>query len=295
MTGNDKGRDPADAYGWMAQTQFLRPPLVQFRHCQNVLMEEVTLVNSPFWTVHPLYSDNVVIQNITIDNVTRAGGDSPNTDGIDPESSTNVRILGCHINVGDDCIAIKSGRDEAGRKAGRPTENLIVSNCTMINGHGGVVIGSEMSGGVRNVTVSNCIFQNTDRGIRIKTMRGRGGVIENIRYDNLIIENTRLEAIMLNMNYHATEEEPVSERTPVLKDIFISNVTIRNAAKIMKVEGLKESPVQGVYLNNVVAEGQQGVSIDYGKRIDFSDCHFRQSQGGLYQVQHSQEIHYTPQ
>ena len=288
----NSGRDPADAYGWMAQTQFLRPPLVQFKHCQNVLMEEVTLINSPFWTVHPLYSDNVVIQNITIDNVTQAGGDSPNTDGIDPESSTNVRILGCHINVGDDCIAIKSGRDEAGRKAGRPTENLIVSHCTMINGHGGVVIGSEMSGGVRNVVVSNCIFQNTDRGIRIKTMRGRGGVVENIRYDNLIIENTRLEAIMLNMNYHATKEEPVSERTPVLKDIFISNVTIRNAEKIMKVEGLKESPVQGVYLNNVVAEGKQGITIDYGKRIDFSDCHFRQSQGELYQVQHSQEIHY---
>ena len=114
----NNGRDPADAYGWMAQTQFLRPPLVQVKNCRNVLIEDVTLINSPFWTVHPLLSDNVVIRNITIDNVTQAGGDSPNTDGIDPESSSNVRILDCHINVGDDCIAIKSGRDEAGKKSG---------------------------------------------------------------------------------------------------------------------------------------------------------------------------------
>ena len=123
-------------------------------------------------------------------------------------------------------------------------------------------------------------------------MRGRGGTVENIKFDNLIIENTRLEAIMINMNYHATEEEPVSDRTPVLKDIFISNVTIRNAAKIMKIEGLRESPVRGVYLNNVVAHGREGVVIDYGKNVRFLNCSFSQSQGKRYQVQHSNEVYY---
>lgn len=287
----NSGRDAADRSGWMAQTQFLRPPLVQFYKCQNVLLENLTLINSPFWTVHPLFSDNVVIDKISIDNVTQAGGDSPNTDGINPESSTNIRISNCHINMGDDCIAIKSGRDESGRKVGKPTENLLIQNCTMISGHGGVVIGSEMSGGVRNVVVSNCIFKNTDRGIRIKTMRGRGGTVENIHFQNIIIENARREAIMINMNYHPTPEEPVSERTPYIKNIHISNVTIINAEKIMKMEGLKESPIQDVYLINVVADGKSGVQLSYAKNIFIKDQRFSNAEGKPYIVQNTTGIH----
>lgn len=158
------------------RNNFLRPPMVMMYECKNILIQGVSFSNPPFWTIVPVYSENITIDGITIENPE----DSPNTDGIDPSSCRNVHISNCHISVGDDCIVIKSGRDEDGREAGKPTENITITNCTMLKGHGGVVIGSEMSGGVRRVTVSNCVFEGTDRGIRIKTMRGRGGVIEDL-------------------------------------------------------------------------------------------------------------------
>ena len=152
---------------------FLRPPFIQTMFCKNVLIDGITIRNSPFWTVNPEFSENVKIHAVTINNP-----HSPNTDGINPESCKNVHISDCHISVGDDCITIKSGKDEPGRKMAVPAENYVITNCTMLSGHGGVVIGSEMSGDVRKITISNCVFDGTDRGIRIKTARGRGGVVE---------------------------------------------------------------------------------------------------------------------
>jgi polygalacturonase len=139
---------------------------------------------------------------------------SPNTDGINPESCKYVHISNCHISVGDDCITIKSGKDIPGRAKNMPAENYTITNCTMLSGHGGVVIGSEMSGGVKKITISNCVFDGTDRGIRIKTTRGRGGVVEDIRVDNVIMKNIREQAIVLDMEYAKVNPEPVSERTP---------------------------------------------------------------------------------
>ena len=155
------------------QRRFFRPPFIQPVRCKKVKIEGVKIVNSPFWTVNPEFCDNVTIKGITINNVP-----SPNTDGINPESCRNVHISDCHISVGDDCITIKSGRDAQARRLGVPCENITITNCTMLSGHGGVVIGSEMSGSVRKVTISNCVFDGTDRGIRIKSTRGRGGVVE---------------------------------------------------------------------------------------------------------------------
>ena len=150
------------------QRRFFRPPFIQPVRCKKVKIEGVKIVNSPFWTVNPEFCDNVTIKGITINNVP-----SPNTDGINPESCRNVHISDCHISVGDDCITIKSGRDAQARRLGVPCENITITNCTMLAGHGGVVIGSEMSGSVRKVTISNCVFDGTDRGIRIKSTRGR--------------------------------------------------------------------------------------------------------------------------
>lgn len=162
------------------ELEYPRPYLVCFSNCNNVKLQGVLLTNSPTWTVHPLCCNNVFIQGITIKNPK----DSPNTDGIDPNSCKNVRISDCMIDVGDDCIAIKSGTEDTPRKIA--CENITITNCNMIHGHGGIVIGSEMSGSVRNISVSNCIFQDTDRGIRLKTRRKRGGSMENLVFKILL-------------------------------------------------------------------------------------------------------------
>src|SRR6476620_2669089 len=186
---------------------FLRPPFIQPMYCKNVLVEGITIVNSPFWTINPEFCENVTVNAVTINNP-----HSPNTDGINPESCKYVHISNCHISVGDDCITIKSGRDIPGRTKAAPAENYTITNCTMLAGHGGVVIGSEMSGGVKKITISNCIFDGTDRGIRIKSARGRGGVVEDIRVDNVVMKNIKEQAIVLDMEYSKVPPEPVSER-----------------------------------------------------------------------------------
>jgi len=196
------------------QRRFFRPPFIQPVRCKKVKIEGVKIINSPFWTVNPEFCDNVTIKGITIDNAP-----SPNTDGVNPESCRNVHISDCHISVGDDCITIKSGRDAQARRLGVPCENITITNCTMLSGHGGVVIGSEMSGSVRKVTISNCVFDGTDRGIRIKSTRGRGGVVEDIRVSNVVMSNIKQEAVVLNLKYSKMPAEPKSERTPIFRNV----------------------------------------------------------------------------
>lgn len=150
------------------ELQYPRPKLISFDGCNRVTLKDLTLVNSPSWTVNPIRCQDVTIDNLSIHNP----ADSPNTDGIDPESCVNVRISNCHIDVGDDCIAIKAGTEDTKERIA--CENIAITNCTMIHGHGGVVLGSEMSGDIRNVVISNCVFKQTDRGIRLKSRRGRG-------------------------------------------------------------------------------------------------------------------------
>jgi len=242
---------------------FLRPPFIQTMFCENVLIEGITIRNSPFWTVNPEFCENVKVHAVTINNP-----HSPNTDGINPESCKNVHISDCHISVGDDCITIKSGKDEPGRKMGVPAENYVITNCTMLSGHGGVVIGSEMSGDVRKITISNCVFDGTDRGIRIKTARGRGGIVEEIRVSNIIMKNIGLQAIVLDMQYAKTEVEPVSERTPKFRNIHLSNITgqVNQAGYI---NGLEEMPVENITFNDINLEAKTGFDIKNAKRIEF--------------------------
>ena len=168
------------------QRRFFRPPFIQLFRCKNIKIEGITIINSPFWTVNPEFCENVTVDRVTIKNPL-----SPNTDGINPESCRYVHISNCHISVGDDCITLKSGRDLQARKLNVPDEDITITNCTMLAGHGGVVIGSEMSGGVRKVVISNCVFDGTDRGIRIKSTRGRGGVVEDIQVDNIVMRNIK--------------------------------------------------------------------------------------------------------
>lgn len=241
-------------------TDTLRPFLFRLVDSKNVLIEGVKFTNSAMWTVTPLACENVTIRNITVFNPP----DSPNTDGINPESCRNVRISDCHVDVGDDCITIKSGKEDDGRRVHTPCENITITNCTLVHGHGGVVIGSEMSGSVRNVTISNCVFYGTDRGIRLKGRRGRGGVVENLRVSNIVMDGV-LCPIAVNLfygcgawnspNVTTRGELPVNAGTPQFKNLRFSNITARKAkAAAAYILGLPEMFVQDVALQDISIE-----------------------------------------
>lgn len=252
---------------------FLRPPFIQPMYCKNVLIQGITIINSPFWTVNPEFCENVTITGVTIYNP-----NSPNTDGINPESCKYVHISNCHISVGDDCITIKAGKDKPGRAKATPAENYTITNCTMLSGHGGVVIGSEMSGDVRKITISNCIFDGTDRGIRIKSARGRGGIVEEIRVDNIIMKNIKDQAIVLDMQYAKTEPEPASERTPRFRNIHLSNITAQTNEAIF-INGLAEMPVEDITFNDIQFDAQTGATIKEAKNIEFHNVRITTKEG----------------
>ncbi len=263
---------------------FLRPPFIQPMYCKNVLIEGITITNSPFWTVNPEFCENVTVHAVTI-----ANPRSPNTDGINPESCKYVHISNCHISVGDDCITIKSGRDAGGRAKGIPAENYTITNCTMLSGHGGVVIGSEMSGGVKKITITNCVFDGTDRGIRIKTARGRGGVVEDIRVDNIVMKNIGQQAIVLDMEYTRVAPEPLSERTPQFRNIRLSNITAYTK-QAMYINGLDEMPVQEISLNDVVFEAETGIVIKNAKDIELHNVRVNTKTGSALQAEKTERL-----
>ena len=247
--------------------RFFRPPFIQPVRCRRVRIEGVKIINSPFWTVNPEFCDNVVVTGVTIHNVP-----SPNTDGINPESCRNVHISDCHISVGDDCITLKSGRDAQARRLGVPCENITITTCTMLSGHGGVVIGSEMSGSVRKVTISNCVFDGTDRGIRIKSTRGRGGVVEDIRVSNVVMSNIKQEAVVLNLKYSKMPAEPKSERTPIFRNVHISGMTVTNVKTPIKIVGLEEAPVTDIILRDInVKNAREKCIFENCERIRLTD------------------------
>ena len=268
----------------MIERGFLRPPFIQPMYCKNVRIDGITITNSPFWTVNPEFCDNVTVTNVTINNPK-----SPNTDGINPESCSNVHIANCHISVGDDCITIKSGKDKAGRKMGVPCQNITITNCTMLNGHGGVVIGSEMSGGVKKITISNCVFEGTDRGIRIKSTRGRGGVVEDIRVSNIIMRDIRLEAIKLNMFYSKTDNEPVSERTPIFRNIHFSNIT-GNAHQAGFLLGLEEQKIKDITFNDIQLKSDKGFTIKDAEDIEFHNVRVDTKSGPVIQAENTKYL-----
>ena len=243
------------------ETQFLRPALLQLIDCKHVLLEGVTLQNSPFWNTHLVYCDQVKIRGVTFQNP----ADTPNGDGLDIDSCTHVTVSDCHFDVGDDCLCLKSGINEDGRRVGRPTEHVTVANCIMLRGHGGVVMGSETSGDIRGVVVTNCMFLGTDRGIRIKTNRARGGGVKDVMISNVFMKDV-LCPIAINSFYRygvnvndpimtTPEPVPVTECTPVIRGITISDVTAVNAkAAAAFVYGLPEMPIDDLTLRNITIE-----------------------------------------
>jgi polygalacturonase len=224
----------------------LRPPFVQFYRCNTCLIEDVTITNAPFWLINPVLCQNVTVRGVTCTSL------GPNSDGCDPESCKNVVIEHCSFATGDDCIAIKSGRNADGRRLNVSSENIVIRNCKMRNGHGGIVIGSEISGGARNIFAENCAMSSRDleRGLRLKTNSVRGGTIENIYFRNIEIGDVQT-AIVIDFGY---EEGDTGNFTPHVKNIEVRNLRCKNAQQIFNVKGYERSPIQHLHLIDVQFE-----------------------------------------
>lgn len=246
----------------------LRPTFFEPFDCENVLIQGVTFTNAPFWVMHPIKCNNVTVDGVTVNS------HGPNNDGCDPEYSKNVHITNCVFNTGDDCIAIKSGRNDEGRRVNIPSENIVIENCIMKDGHGGVVMGSEISAGVRNVYVRNCKMDspNLDRAIRIKTNTLRGGFVENVFVKNIEVGQVK-EAFLKINTYYAIYDNQEGEHIPTIKNIHIEDVTVENGGKYgILIQGREESPVQNVTFKNVtIKKAKMPMLIENSEPIQFTN------------------------
>jgi len=237
----------------------LRPNMIQPYKCKNVLIDGVTIKNSPMWHIHPVLSTNVIVRNV------RVVGHGPNNDGCNPESCKDVLIENCSFDTGDDCIAIKSGRNNDGRRVNTPSENIIVRNCLMRDGHGGVVLGSETSGGIRNIFAENCSMDspNLDRALRIKTNSVRGGVIENVYMRNVTIGQVAEAVLKVNFNYG---EGDAGTFTPTVRNINMENITSKKSRYALYISGYEHSPITGIHLRNCTFDNVQRPNVLTGAR-----------------------------
>lgn len=238
------------------QGHYLRPNFIQFYSCKDILIDSVTILRSPMWIIHPVLSENITVQNV------RIISHGPNSDGCDPESCRNVLIKNCLFDTGDDCIAIKSGRNNDGRRVNVASENLVIQGCTMRDGHGGVVIGSEISGSCRNVFAEDCSMDspNLDRALRIKTNSVRGGVVENVYFRNIRVGEVKEAVILVSFQY---QEGDAGQFTPVVRNIFVENVTSQKSDYALFLDGYERSPISNV---NIISCSFNGVAK--GNRIN---------------------------
>jgi len=283
-------KTPAPQEAYLRAAPELRPSFVRFMDSGNVLIEGVRFSGSPMWTIHVLYSDNVVVRDVTIETYPGV-----HTDGIAVDSSRNVRISNCYIDTGDDGIVIKAGKDADGLRVNHPSENISITNCTVHRAHGAVTIGSETSGWVRNLVASNLTCAGTQIGVRIKSSRGRGGGVDNVRFDNWVMDDVG-QAISVT-NYYLMEgevrhdaPEPVSNRTPEFRDIAISNMSIRRARVAINVEGLPEMPISGLRISNVVASAKAGMKAFHTAGMELHNVQIDAESGPAFLVRDSREL-----
>lgn len=264
---------------WASVKDFLRPVMVSLIDCENILLQGVIFQNSPAWNLHPLQCRNLIVDAITVRNPSYA----QNGDGLDIESCRNVIVVNSRFDVGDDGICLKSGKDEDGRRRGIPTENVIVDGCTVFRGHGGFVVGSEMSGGVRNISVSRCNFVSTDVGLRFKSRRGRGGVVENIYLRELSMSDIATEPLLFDLFYggksavevleSGSEERaaaaipPVDETTPAFRNIDIHGLYCKGARRALFFNGIPEMPISGIRIEDAHISSTFGGEIRYAEKI----------------------------
>lgn len=287
---------------WLEIKDFLRPVMVSLIGCKNVLLQGVLFENSPSWNIHPLMCENLIVDNVFIRNPSYA----QNGDGIDIESCKNVIMINSTLDVGDDAICLKSGKDEDGRKRGKPTENVIVDNCTVFKGHGGFVVGSEMSGGVRNVSVSNCKFIGTDVGLRFKSRRGRGGVVENIFINDITMLDIVTDSFLFDLFYggksasealaegdEGTENKslmPVTEETPAFRNIYVENLVSRNARRAMFFNGLPEMNISNIHVKNSFFTAEYGARLSEATGVEFKNVHIVPAKGPAVELENVQDM-----
>lgn len=286
---------------WESVKTYLRPVLIGLKNCENVLLEDCLFQNSPCWNIHPLMCKNVIINNIRVRNPWY----SQNGDGLDVDSCENVLVINSSFDVGDDAICIKSGKDEDGRRRARPCRNLIVDNCIVFHGHGGFVVGSEMSGGVENIKVSNCRFLGTDVGLRFKSCRGRGGVVKNIFIEDIVMMNIPTEPLLFDLHYGGksaveaaaegaspfdVEFVEADETTPQFKDIHISDVVCSGAARAMYFNGIPEKNIENIVVENCNIVSDKGADLRYSDGVVLRNVNINQSAGEGYSIANCRNV-----
>lgn len=270
--------------------QALRPVMVSLVNCKKLLLDGVTFQNSPAWNVNPLLCEHLTLRNLTIRNPWY----SQNGDGLDIESCRIGTVTNCRFDVGDDAICIKSGKDTEGRERGKPTELFVITDCVVYHAHGGFVIGSEMSGGVKNIFAKNLTFNGTDCGLRFKSVRGRGGVVENIWMEDIRMNNIPTDAINFNLYYFekAIKEDPqtgevivdkmpVSETTPAFRNMYFKNIYVNGAKQALKIMGIPEMPVENLQFTNMIIRSDIGIQMNYVSKIDFKNINLRLDKPGI--------------
>jgi polygalacturonase len=243
---------------------YLRPSFVQPYECENVLIEGITLVGSPMWVIHPVLTNNIVVKDIKIESL------GPNNDGCDPECCKNVIIEGCYFNTGDDCIAIKSGRNNDGTRIGKASENIVIRNCTMVEGHGGVVIGSEISGNVKNVFAEDCVMDspNLDRAVRIKSNSLRGGIIEHLYVRNIEVKQVKEAILRINLSYGSES----GNNLPVVRNVSLDNVNGYSSKYAVWIDAFEEMPVENIKISNCTFSNiEKDNSIENVKALTFEN------------------------
>ena len=287
---------------WEDVKSYLRPELVCLKNCENVLLEDCLFQNSPCWNVHPLLCKNVIIKNIRVRNPWY----SSNGDGLDVDSCEDVLVVDSSFDVGDDAICIKSGKDEDGRRRGRPCKNLIVDNCVVFHGHGGFVVGSEMSGGVENISVTNCQFLGTDVGLRFKSRRGRGGVVKNIFIENIQMTAIPEDALLFDLHYLPGRPAevvaadgvshfnvaacPADETTPQFRDVFIKKVLCCGAGRAMFFNGIPEKMVENIVVEDCRISSDKGADLRYSDGIILKNISINQANGVGYCITNCRNV-----
>ncbi len=273
----------------LAAAAELRPSFIYFIHSKNILVENVRIVGAPMFVVHLLYSQNATVRNLMIE-----AYPGPHVNGIVVDSSRFVRISDDYIDTGDDGIVVKAGKDADGLRVNRPSEDVAIVNCTVHHAHVAVVVGSETSGSIRNVVASNITAVGTENGIRIKSRRGRGGVVEDLRFDNWTMEDVGTGIVVTSYYTMGGENNtalgPVSQRTPIIRNIAISNITISRAKSAIDIEGLPEMRIEDLHLNDIMATGTTGLFARDTDALELHHVQITASQGPAFTLDTSSNL-----
>jgi polygalacturonase len=278
---------------------WLRPNMVVLRNCKKVLLQNTTFQNSPCWNLHTLYCEQVTFDGVRVRNLPSA----QNGDGMDIESCSYVEVKNSTLDCGDDGICIKSGKDEEGRKAGNASKHISIHDTVLNKAHGGFVIGSEMSGGAHDIFVTDCSFIGTDVGLRFKTQRGRGGIVENIYIKNISMRNIVNDAISFDMYYFGkptslaagkVEIPPVNEGTPQFRKFYISNIVCDGASRAMIIRGLPEMSIKDINLSDVVIKSRRGADLIEASGVSLSNVALQCSETSpLINIENSQNLSFS--